>query len=242
MGNGPKKKAKAAGLARKSAKYLDYDAKLQLFVTVGSSRPNNQNGAKVVRKTASRLKKLPHSSLRPTTVDFLDSQAKGLPLSKMDKGAGLHMAHGVSIAELKETAVELMNSAPTLKSSDTKKRKLMVDFIPDFVTTDASDLEDVKRASRELFGSKSKADRKLTIARMLLRRVNRTSGNFGAGKADLNILVSSRRDQPTNKTGEVFPHVEKRIKLVQNVVKMFNLNHSGFEPLFQNGKEVSSTV
>lgn len=223
-------------------RYVSHDPKADMYVVVSGSRPNNQNQKGVQRKTATRLKKLPKAMLRPTTSDFVASHAKGVPLSKMDGGAGLNMAHGVSIAELKQTTVELVNVSAKLKPSDTKKRKLMIDFAPDFVTTDASDIDDVRKASKEMFHPKTKAARKLTIIRMLLRRLNKTSGNFAGGNAVLNSLVSSRRDIPTTKDNKPFPHVAKRMKLVDELVKVYKLDHSQYAPMMSKGKPVSSTL
>jgi hypothetical protein len=213
-------------------KYFDFDDSVGKFIEVTNSRATNQNRRTVQLKVLSRLEKLPTSKLKATTSIFMRSVRKKVPLSKMAPDGGLHMAHGRSFAELKATMVFALNETSV---------EAVEEFVEDFLTTDASDMEDVLEHVAVAFSPTEPTANRLASSVALADRINRTAKNLTGGVAKLNMHIQSAQDMPSTTDNKPFPFMAKSSDALDTLQDKLGMDASDFAPLFERGKQVSST-
>lgn len=240
-----KKKSKNAA-SKPLGKFIDYDPSTGLFTPVPGARPNNQNTAGVVKRTANYIaKNIPLAQRRDTTRIFVEDAAKKRKLSAMNSGAGLHMGHVRSIDELKHTYVEALNATSSTSLPAAKRKKLanaVHSFADGYISSDAedSDREMVRKSARVITDPNVAPKKRTDAATFLLKRQNRTTRMLSGADPHTNMVIKSGQDLPTQRNGKVFAYADKRSKLLDSLQDHLGMAHEKI--LKEKGKALTSTM
>lgn len=161
----------------------------------------------------------------------------------MNDGEGIDIAHAVSAQELKQIVTGMLNIATRLKKSSAASafarfQQTSADFASGFITTDASDEDEVQDTVDKIIHGTTAAQRG-EAADALLSRLNRVRKNLTGGDASTNRAIAEDRDVWSQADGTVVEPVEKRLKLVHDVSSEFGLEEK--QPMVKMGKAVTST-
>ena len=249
----PNRKQAAARMQQRRAKvkfgepvstYFALDTATGEFSGIPGKRPGNQSSAANVRKVVEWISESVPANLRHTIQQhFIDSYNAGDKLSEMNDGEGIDIAHVVSAQELKEIVTGMLNIATRLKKSSSSSafasfQKTSADFASGFITTDASDEDEVADSVDTIIRGTTTKQR-AEAADALLSRLNRVRKNLTGGDASTNRAIAEDRDVWTQTDGTVVEPVEKRLKLVHTVSSEFGLQEK--QPMVKMGKAVTST-
>jgi hypothetical protein len=251
----PNRKQAAARMQQRRAKtqfgtkeavstYFALDTATGEFSGIPGKRPGNQSSAANVRKVVEWISESVPANLRHTIQQhFIDSYNRGDKLSEMNDGEGIDIAHVVSAQELKEIVTGMLNVATRLKKSSspsafTRFQETSTDFASGFITTDASDEDEVEDTVDTIIRGTT-AKQRAEAADALLSRLNRVRKNLIGGDASTNRAIAEDRDVWTQSDGTVVEPVEKRLKLVHTVSSEFGLQEK--QPMVKMGKAVTST-
>lgn len=210
----------------RAGRYAFYNPTSDQFEARPGVRPGNQNTRKVVNKSADLIeRRIPSGQRRDTTRAFLQGARKRLRLSDMNAGEGLHMAHGRSVDELKQTGVAVLNAA--LKASPARRQRIAEEFgafAAGWISSDAEDAPTVRTLARAMATSRSKATQVKAMDK-LLPRFNRVSRNLVGADPKKNIQQGSAQDLPLQRDGKVFPHAEVRSLLLNKLQRFLEIPH-----------------
>jgi hypothetical protein len=224
--------------------YFALDTSTGEFSGIPGKRPGNQSSASTVSKVVEWLSDCVPANMRHTIQQhFIDSYNRGDSLSEMNDGEGIDIAHVISAKELKEIVTGMLNIATKLKKSSSqsaiaKFRKTSAGFASGFITTDASDQDEIEDTVDKIIHGTAAKERG-EAADKLLSRLNRVRKNLTGGDASTNRRIAEDRDEWTQTDGAVVEPVKKRLKLVHDISGEMGLQEK--QPMLENGVPVTST-
>lgn len=243
----PKKNSKNKAAGKKPlSKYFDFDPSTATFTLVSGKRPTNQNRRGVVTKTSKKIAQVfSKANLRDTTRSFQEGVSKKVPLSQMNSGVGLQMAHVRSADEWKHTLAEVMNMTSSKNLKPAKRKKVVNNFIETtdgYISSDAedSDRKRVRTASKVVADPHAAPKQRAQESAYLLDRLSKTSRMLVGADPSTNMWIQSRQDLPTTRDGKVFPYSLKRSRMLDSLQDDLGMAHEEIPK--KKAKTVSSTM
>lgn len=232
------------GNNREISTYFQIDTVTGEYSGIPGKRPGNQSSASNVRKVVEYLTEtVPQKFRHEIQQHFIDSYYEGDRLSEMNDGNGIDIAHVISAHELKRILTGVLNMAAKLKKSGTQPgiktiQKDIREFADGFITTDASDADDVAELADRM-ASGSTPEERGRAADALLSRLNRVRKNLTGGDASTNRKIAEWRDVWSRVDGLVAEPVAKRLKLMERTSKKLGIQE--LQSKTERGRELSST-
>jgi hypothetical protein len=154
------------------------------------SRSNNQNSARVQKKTADYLMSLPDHGLQPDLLAAVKTMQKSgkAPLSKLK----LDMAHEIASSSMAEVILKAAEEGP---KADATKQKIVQKAFEEVISSDEEDnAKATHRKNIRLALTAPKREDRMKYAKIVHARANRTSRNLRPGHASTNRSIQDHLD------------------------------------------------